>query len=420
MGRLEQGVRVLRQSIEAGVNSPEVWCDLANGLRAADDITGAHEAIDRALAIQPSHPAAVRGKATLLRGEGRNDEAALLIERAMEAQPLDASLALAFASIASSVKRGDEAARRLQSVINAGSVPPVMRRAAHAELARLLDAEGRYDEAFAQATLAARAAGAVPAQDSFESTIAEWTRERFDSLAPASNTDPLPVLIVGMPRSGTSLAEQILAAHPDIGGVGESPLLPRLEQEVRRAGWSAEAFERAGQEYLSMLRARAPGKLRVADKLPGNYTILAPIVKMLPGARIIHCVRDARDTCLSCYFQNFGNGHTYARDLSTLGRKHVAYERLMAHWREALGIQMLELRYETLVADFEPTVRSVLEYLGVPWDDRVLRFHESKRHVRTASAGQVHRPLFASSVGRWKRYERHLGPLLEALGPRDP
>jgi hypothetical protein len=420
MGRLDAGIRALREAVSQGLNSPEVWCDLANGLRSSEQIGAAHEALDRALALSPRHAAAIRGKVTLLNGEGRYADAATLVDAAMVGAPADASLTLAFAMVAKSVSRAPEAIDRLRQLLGGGNVPPVLVRATHTELARLLDGEGLYDEAFEQAQLGARSAGPIPPQDFFDRTIAEWTVERFRDTSPSSHTGPLPVIIIGMPRSGTSLTEQILAAHPDVGGIGESPALPRLEDRVRAAGWSAQAMESAGRDYVAMLKARAPGKARVADKLPGNYTILAPVVRMLPGARIIHCVRDARDTCLSCHFQNFGKGHSYARDLTLLGRKYVAYERLMSHWRDTLGIPMFELRYETLVASFEPTVRSLLEYVGVPWDDRVLRFHSVNRHVRTASAGQVHRPLFTSSVGRWKRYERHLSPLLNALGPRNP
>lgn len=420
LGRLDVGLRTLQEAVSHGVNTPEIWCDLANGLRSSEQIDAAHHALDRALALSPRHAPAIRGKVTLLNGEGRYAEAAALVDAAMTGAPPDASLALAFAMVARSVSRAPEAIDRLRELLHSGNVPPVLVRAVHTDLARLLDAEGRYDEAFEHAQLGAQSGGPIPPQDFFDGTIAHWSVERFGATPASSHTEPLPVIIVGMPRSGTSLAEQILAAHPDIRGIGESPALPRLEERVRAANWSPQAFEAAGADYTAMLKARAPRMARVADKLPGNYTILAPVVRMLPGARIIHCVRDARDTCLSCHFQNFGRGHSYARDLALLGRKYVAYERLMSHWRDTLGIQMFELRYETLVSAFEPTVRSLLDYVGVPWDDRVLSFHAVNRHVRTASAGQVHRPIFTSSVGRWKRYERHLGPLLEALGPRDP
>lgn len=420
LGRLDIGLRALQEAVAQGVNSPEIWCDLANGLRSSEQIDAAHNALDRALALAPRHAPAIRGKVTLLNGEGRYAEAAALVDAAMDGAPPDASLALAFAMVARSVSRAPEAIDRLQELLRTGNVPPVLIRAVHTDLARLLDSEGRYDDAFEHARLGAQSAGPIPPQDFFDATIAHWTVERFHATQASSYAAPLPVIIVGMPRSGTSLAEQILAAHPDIGGIGESPALPRLEERARAANWSPEAIEAAGADYTVMLKARAPRKSRVADKLPGNYTILAPIVRILPGAKIIHCVRDARDTCLSCHFQNFGKGHSYARDLALLGRKYVAYERLMSHWRDTLGIPMFELRYETLVSGFEPTVRSLLDYVGVPWDDRVLNFHAVNRHVRTASAGQVHRPLFTTSVGRWRRYEQHLGPLLQALGPRDP
>lgn len=415
IGKVDDGIVALRQSLSMDSKRPETWCDLANGLRGREDYAGAHEACDRALAIVPEHPAAVRGKVTLLKGEGREEEAVALLTPLMERASADPSLALAFAGVCAGAGKRDEGIAALERVLARGGVPAPLMRAVLSELARLLDGAGRYEEAFERARLANAAGGPIPAQDFFEGTLGTWTGARIADVGSSGIADDRPVFVVGMPRSGTSLMEQILAAHPEIGGIGESPAMPRIEQEIARTGWSRERAAWGARAYLEMLNARAPGKRRVVDKLPGNYTILGQIGCVLPGARVIHCVRDARDTCLSCMFQNFGNGHAYTRDLALLGRKYAAYERLMAHWRGVLTIPMLEVRYEDLVADFEGEIRDVLAFVGVDWDERVLRFHAQKRHVRTASAGQVHRPLFTTSVGRWRHYEAQLRPLIEAM-----
>lgn len=419
IGRTGMGIKALEESLRLDGSRPEAWCDLANGLRAQEKIEEAHHALDRALALAPGHPAAIRGKVTLLKGEGREEEAAALLAPLRDSFGRDPSLALAYASVCAGAGKRDEGIVLLEGLLAARGVPPPLLRPTLNELSRLLDGAGRYDEAFSRAKEANDAGGPIPPQDFFDGTIETWTPERFAAMPDSGVMDETPVFVLGMPRSGTSLAEQILAAHPAIGGIGESPAMPRLEERVRAAGFEPDALRAAAGDYLALLRNRCPGKSRVVDKLPGNYTILAPIVKMLPRAKVVHCVRDARDTCVSCFFQNFGTGHGYTRDLALLGRKYVAYERLMRHWTETLGIGVFELRYETLVQDFEGTVRRLLEHVGVEWDDRVLSFHMQKRHMRTASAGQVHRPLFSTSVGRWRRYEQRLGPLLEALGPRD-
>lgn len=418
IGSVQPGIRLLRELCDRGCPHPEAWCDLANGLRSIENIDGAQRALEHALKLRPHFPPAVRGIVTLLNGDGRASEAGPILDAALRAAPNDVSCALAFASVAGALKRAPEAIELLSGQIRSGLVPTPLLRAAHTELARLLDAEHRYDEAFEHAALGARAGGPIPQQGFFDATIAFWTPERFASISPSRHTDPLPVLVLGMPRSGTSLVDQIISSHPDVGSIGESPALPRIEERLSQLGWPPDGADAGAREYLAMMRARCPGKSRVIDKLPGNYTILAPISRLLPGARIIYCVRDARDTCLSCFMQNFGSGHGYTRDLATLGRKYVAHERLMSHWREALSIEMLEVRYEDLVANLEECARRMLDYVGVAWDPRVLEFHLNKRHMRTASAGQVHRPLFTTSIGRWKHYERHLGPLLDALGPR--
>ncbi|MBX3360543.1 MAG: sulfotransferase [Phycisphaeraceae bacterium] len=416
IGSIEQGTQILRKLCQGGCLHPEAWCDLANGLRALEDIDGSLNALDKALSLRPHFPPAVRGKVTLLHAQGRAADAAPIIDAAMQAHPTDVSCVLAFATISRELGRSAEAIDLLLRHLRGGTVPAPLARAAHTQLAHLLDAERRYDEAFEHAMLSAQAGGPIPAQDDFAQTIAQWNKARYNATPSTEITDPLPVLVVGMPRSGTSLVEQILTSHPEIGTIGESPALPRIEQHLRQNAWPLDEARRTAGQYLEMMRSRSPGKARVVDKLPGNYTILGPITKLLPGATIIHCVRDARDTCLSCYFQNFGGGHSYARDLVALGRKHLAYQRLMKHWNTTLGISMLEVRYEELVADLERVSRLMLAHVGVPWDPCVLNFHTLKRHVRTASAGQVHKPLFTSSIGRWKNYESHLKPLFDTLG----
>lgn len=419
-GNVAHGTSLLRELCERGCPHPEAWCDLANGLRATEDIQGAHRALDQALSLRPLFPPAVRGKIALLHGEGRAREGAPMLDAAIRANPRDVSNALAFAMIARDIKRSNEAIELLTRHASSGAIPQPLVRAVYTELARLLDAEGRYDEAITAASAGARSAGPIGEQDFFEGTIARWTPAHYVATPTSGINDPTPVLVLGMPRSGTSLVEQILTSHPSVGGIGESQGLPRIEHKLTQMSWPAGEVTAAASEYVAMLHARCPGKSRVIDKLPGNYTILGPITRILPAASIIYCVRDARDTCVSCHFQNFGTGHSYARDLAILGRKYVAHEKLMAHWRNTLGIPVLEVRYENLVADLEGVARRMLDSIGVEWDPRVLEFHLNKRHMRTASAGQVHQPIFTSSVGRWKHYQRHLGPLLSALGPRQP
>jgi tetratricopeptide (TPR) repeat protein len=299
----------------------------------------------------------------------------------------------------------------------------------HLTAADLLDALGRYDQAFAHAQIGNKLV--APLYDrktherTFDSFIAHFTRERLSRLARSAETSDQPVFIVGMPRSGTSLVEQILASHPQVHGAGELELMTATWAEtVRLLGARADAYPDCldtltpelattlAQSYLAPLTAAAPrGATRITDKLPLNFLHLGLISLLLPNARIIDCRRDPRDTCLSCYMALFEAGNDFKHDLANTAHFYLQHQRLMAHWRAALSLPILTVSYESVVANPEVETRRMLEFLGLPWDDRCLSFHKTNRPVTSSSRQQVRQPLYASSVGRWKNYARHLGEL---------
>ncbi len=246
--------------------------------------------------------------------------------------------------------------------------------------------------------------------------------------ADAGVNDARPVFIVGMSRSGTTLVEQILASHPQVHGAGETQALRRCVRAelstsedddtlpMQLAALEPRRFARIGTRYSAWLDALAPNSARVTDKLPGNMALVGLIHIVFPRATIIHCVRDPLDTCVSCFSKLFTTGHLFSYELGELGRFYRLYDRLMAHWRAILPPgRMLEMRYEDVVMDIEAQTRKLLTFCGLPWDDACLRFYEASRPVRTASLAQVHQPIYSSSVGRWKRYEKYLDPLKQAL-----
>jgi hypothetical protein len=228
-----------------------------------------------------------------------------------------------------------------------------------------------------------------------------------------------------MPRSGTSLVEQILASHPDVFGAGELNDLADIFESRPASGRSSfdadlltgEWLREIGSRYVMQVRTLAPEAKRIIDKMPGNIRFAGLIHLALPNARIIHVRRDALDTCFSCYSTLFKGSLNFSYDLSELGRVYKAYEELMAHWHTVLpeGV-MLDVQYEDIVEDFEPQARRLVAFCGLSWDERCLKFHESAHAVRTASATQVRQPLFKSSIGRWRPYAEWLGPLRDALG----
>jgi hypothetical protein len=249
----------------------------------------------------------------------------------------------------------------------------------------------------------------------------------FERVRSFGNESELPIFIVGMMRSGTTLAEQILASHPAVHGAGELHDMERLvtsmpgmlattdEYPECAARIDAPTMAALAEDCLRTLRRLGGDALRVVDKMPFNYLRVGLIAALFPRARIIHCRRDPLDTCLSCYFQDFSGIHAFTLDLADLGCYYREYERLMAHWQAVLPARVFNLAYEDLTADLEGMSRRLLDFCGLPWDDRCLRFNESRRIVRTSSALQVRQPVYRSSVGKWKRYEAQLGPLIAAL-----
>jgi hypothetical protein len=306
---------------------------------------------------------------------------------------------------------------------------------------KMLEDVGRHDESFAAYAEGNRLKHArTPWNEAQDAQLHQRIAATFTSAviargAASSRTPParapIPVFIVGMPRSGTTLIEQLLAPLPgvhvageitDLGEVLQSAAADHAGAEFRfpesLAGYPAEAFERLGRRYLERIARLAPQATHVVDKLPANYLHLGLIHLMLPEARIVHATRDAMDTCLSCYSQLFsGDNLAFTYDLDLLGRSWLRYDALMRHWRAVLPPgRVLDLPYEDLVADLEPQARRLLAHIGLPWDARCLGFHTHQRPVRTASVAQVRQPLYSTSVGRWQRFAQHLRALQATLG----
>jgi tetratricopeptide (TPR) repeat protein len=237
---------------------------------------------------------------------------------------------------------------------------------------------------------------------------------------PAASDSERPVFIIGMPRSGTSLTEQILASHPAVFGAGEvrfwDGAFATLEQASRRGDNLGGCLGDLAEEYLQRVSGRAGAALRITDKMPANFLYAGLIHAVFPRARMIHMGRHPLDTCLSVYFQNFFNVSPYANDLGNLAHYYGEYRRIMAHWRSVLPeLALLEVPYEGLVQDAQGWTRRMLEFIGLPWDPKCLQFHQTDRVVITASKWQVRQKITAASVGRWRNYEKYLGPLRQLM-----
>ncbi len=366
-----------------------------------------------------------------LREVGRFDEAIACLERAIAHDPSDGS---AHRYLVETRESDSDAHRaQMEALVADPSVGPDNRINLHFALGTFYDRRGLTEEAFGHWRAGNRLRRAQLAYDEsadyqlMESLRAMFSPALMRSMRGCGDPSTQPVFIVGMPRSGTTLVEQMLAAHPQVCAAGELDAFERAFAEFPNIttdprdvrGFArdlAEGFRRVGAHYLASLPAPSPDRLRTTDKMPPNFRFVAPIHLTFPQAKIIHVRRDPRDTCLSCYTTNFDEGLFYSYDLAELGRYYRAYASHMAHARALLPADaFLEIEYEQLVTDFERSARRIVAHSGLAWDSACLEFWRAKRVVRTASVVQVRRPLFASSLGRWRAYERELRPLLEAL-----
>lgn len=260
--------------------------------------------------------------------------------------------------------------------------------------------------------------------------ITTFDADHFAHIPDYGSASDIPVFVLGMPRSGTSLVEQILASHSAVHGAGERENMFQLADELGERlndsrsypgcveNLTIETSQGIAEDFLRNLRRNSPKALRIVDKMPGNFHHVGLITSLFPNARIIHCQRDPRDTCLSIFFGDFVGSHPYSYDLNNLGLYHREYERLMAHWHEVLPGRILNVPYEGVVENQEEWSRKMLAFCGLDWESACLEFHKTQRNVRTRSNVQVRQPIYRSSLARWKAYQDDLEPLLDGLEGR--
>jgi len=334
-----------------------------------------------------------------------------------------------------SLRQGNIEVRHLQAArraIDSSNLTPEEDAQLNLALARYHDYRGEYDTAFVHLergnTLVSRRREfdvALFAQ-AIDSLITTFSAESMRGLPAGVNMSRRPIFIVGMPRSGTTLVEQILASHSSVVAGGELATMANLAADVSTSGepypmgirrLDRVALERLATRYLERLGSISDTAQRVTDKMPFNFLHIGLLAVLFPEARVIHCRRDAIDTCLSCHFTSFSDDLKFASDLTSLGRYYVEYRRLMDHWFAVLPGRILDLDYEQVVARTEDSVKLLLEWCDLEFEPACLRFHRTVRGVHTPSRWQVRQPIYSHSVGRWRAYRGHLQPLLAALEP---
>ena len=429
VGELEAAEACLQGVLRAQPDSAGVWCELGMVYRLQGRFEDALDAYRRV----PDEAGARAGEAAVLEMLGRKDEARRIVGELLARGDRTPGTLEVHADLCSDDDARGAVAGLIREQLVAGDLPGDGRTRLLFRLGQLYDRRGEFAEAFAAWD---EANGLVDiefdgaAHRRFVDRIIEtFSREAFTRLPRSGCTAPGPVFIVGMPRSGTSLVEQILASHSEVHGAGELPWIPRLADSLAAGPVSARpafpggvtavgaaALDRMAREYLRLSRTGRNQARYVTDKLPVNFLYLGLIELLFPGARIVHCARDPRDTALSLYSRPFGLRLPFAYRLGDMAAFHGGYRRLMRHWEEVLPLPLHTVRYEALVRDPEPVIRGLLAFLELGWEPACLEPHRSGRVIATASYAQVRAPIHAGAVGRWRHYERYLGDLLAALG----
>ena len=433
VGRLQAALTHFQLAVKLDPGFAEAENNLGKNLVAQGGAEKAIAHFERALELRPDHAETLNNLGVALTEVGRADEAAVSLQQAVAIAPDYAEAQMNLMLVVHDPELATARIAEVERVLRGPALSPEQKCQMRFALGNLYDRQAAYDKAFQNFLLAnQQQAASCPFDEKayrryIDRLVSTFNAAFFEACAWHGDASELPVFIVGMPRSGTTLVEQILASHAQVSGGGELEFFSRTALGLGRSSGSSEKFPRSiawldeatatriCTQYLNCLRRVSDTALRVTDKMPDNYHYLGLIAVLFPNARVIHCRRDPLDTCLSNYFQRFESGNCHSYDFKRLATYYQGYERLMAHWHSVLPIRLLDLRYEELVDDQEAQSRRLIEFLDLGWDDACLEFHKHSRTVRTASKVQVREPIYAKSVGRWKHYAPYIGALINAL-----
>lgn len=416
---------------------PEVHSLLGGIYSEAGHPAKAEQAYIHALELDPGLTSAYLGRGHMLMEQGKMDEAEASFMRALQLDSDNLSARLSLTQVRKTEAGDENMAALAQEAARLDKLPETRALPLHFALGKCYDDTGQYDLAFRhylEGCRLKRKRIRYSADDNdllLENIRQTFSRETIERLGGNGHPSDVPIFVLGMPRSGTTLTEQIIASHPLVHGAGELPDLLQVANRPQSAskaayplslgGITQAELRMMGEQYVAGLRVRHAGARRITDKMPANFNCIGLIHLMLPNARIVHVKRNPMDTCLSAFTRLFNRSQHQSYDLAELGRYYRNYAALMAHWRDVLPPgSFYEVQYEDLVKDTEGQARALIAYCGLEWDDACLDFHKTERNIRTASVTQVRQPVYQSSVERWRKYEAHLGPLLDALGELAP
>jgi len=462
LGRTELAIGHYEKSIAIAPDIAAVHSQLGAALQKMGQTKNAIKCFERALRLRPNDIGTRKVLALMLRQVGKVGEALILLEEATNLRPEDREAQLSLASTYRQLGQTEHAIERLKQFLairpTCGEayyhtslirprqeLIPVVQEIldnprlsksdaiyCHFTLGNLFDSGESYDRAFRhflKANTLQRETFAYDAKEhssTVDRLIAVYSKRFFRTKRQLGSTSQLPVFIVGMPRSGTTLIEQILSSHALVHGAGETEAFRGVNRSIAEqlsfakpapecmSLIDAEIIEQHSARYLQEMQLHSPTAARITDKSPMNFVRIGLIKSLFPDARIVHCQRNPLDTCISLFFHCFTH-LTCSFEMKELGQVYLDYQRLMSHWQNLFPGEIFTVRYEELVANQETVSKQLVEYLGLDWDEKCLDFHNNDRNVLSPSNMQVRQPMYKSSMNRWKLYEKHLQPLINAL-----
>ena len=430
-GDLHAAVNTLKKGLAINPDSSEAYNNLGNFLAEQGNLDDAISAYTQAINVNPNNIDAMHNLGFALRQTGKTTEAASIYRQALSIQPDNARIYHALSST-ERLTADDKDVIKMQALLKKDGIDQTDKMFLCFALGKAFENSKNYDTSFSYVLTANKIRRGqinynIEIQKKFiDNLINTFDRTFFSARESYGTDDKMPIFIVGMPRSGTTLVEQILASHPQIHGAGEISDIKNilLKENTKMSGGHFPAMvpaleqheiKQLAESYLLKIRSLAGNKIRVTNKMPSNFLFIGMIRLMFPRAKIIHCKRNPADTCLSCFKNYFPNSQEFSYDLSELGKYYVLYQKLMAHWHATLPDYIYDINYEDLISDQENQTRRLLDFCELPWHDACLSFHKSKRAIRTVSVEQARKPIYNSSIQGWRHYEKQLEPLLKEL-----
>lgn len=432
--KFDDAIQSAKRLIKLKPHTPDGHIWLATASASAGHHQEAIESFDKALEIVPEHVGALCGKGNAYRTIGDQDSSITAFHRALKANPLHAEAYWSLANM-KTFRFEDSEVDDMLALLGDERIPLEGQVQLNNALGLEYEGRGEYDRAFEfiqRGNILRRGQefyDRVENEEKINLTVEAFSQQFFEDNADHGDPDPAPIFIVGLPRSGSTLLEQILSSHSLVDGTHELADLgktirfnrkltgPGLRYPTSVANLSADGFKRLGNNYIERTRQFRGSRLFFTDKNPNNFVHVGLLHLILPNAKIINARRHPLDSCFGSYKQLFAQGQPFCYDLVEVGEYYLQYQRLMDHWHEVLPGKVLDVQYEEVVRDLEGQVRRILEYCELEWEESCLRFHETSRSVKTASSEQVRRPIYSSAVNTWRHYEHHLDALIEVLEP---